>query len=61
VRTFDNSHIADEHHEHRYIGAEKQPPTTEIRPVNEAMIRAIDKIKDNWRMYVEEWKETMTR
>lgn len=59
VRTFDNSHIADEHHEHRYIGTEKQPPATEKGPVNEAMFRAIEKIKSDWRRYVEEWKETI--
>jgi hypothetical protein len=24
VRTFDNAHASDEHHEHRYVGSEKQ-------------------------------------
>jgi hypothetical protein len=26
VRTFDNAHAPDEHHEHRYVGSEKQAP-----------------------------------
>lgn len=26
VRTFDNAHDPSEHHEHRYVGGEKQPP-----------------------------------
>jgi hypothetical protein len=61
VRTFDNSHTAHEHHEHRYIGTEKQRPTTASGPVNKAMFRAIDSITRNWRGYVEEWKETVCR
>lgn len=30
VRTFDNAHDPTEHHEHRYIGSEKQPPTVRM-------------------------------
>ena len=60
VRTFDNAHTADEHHEHRYIGPDKQPPTVESGPVNEAMVRALDRIQRNWRAYVEEWKRTVS-
>jgi hypothetical protein len=26
VRTFDNAHAPEEHHEHRYVGSEKQAP-----------------------------------
>lgn len=59
VRTFDNAHIADEHHEHVYIGEAKQPPTITRGEVNEAMHRAIEKIEGNWRSYVDEWRRTI--
>lgn len=59
VRTFDNSHRADEHHEHRYIGEIKQPPTIEVGNVNAAMHDAMKKIHRNWRRYVWEWMRTV--
>jgi hypothetical protein len=58
VRTFDNAHDPQEHHEHRYIGFEKQPPTVTHGPVNEAMYVAELKLLDGWRDIVEEWEHT---
>jgi hypothetical protein len=37
MRTFDNAHAFEEHHEHRYVGAEKQDPIVRRGPINEAM------------------------
>jgi len=37
VRTFDNAHDPTEHHEHRYVGSEKQAPFVTHGPVNDAM------------------------
>lgn len=37
VRTFDNAHAPEEHHEHRYVGSEKQAPVVTHGPVNDAM------------------------
>lgn len=59
VRTFDNAHMAYEHHEHRYIGVEKQCPDMTTGDANEAMHRAISNIKRHWRDYVAEWKGTV--
>ena len=33
VRTFDNAHDPSEHHEHVYVGLEKQPPIVTYGPV----------------------------
>lgn len=37
VHTFDNAHGPSEHHEHVYVGVEKQSPTVTYGPVNDAM------------------------
>lgn len=58
IRLFDNAHAIAEHHEHRYIGNQKQPPTITYGDVNAAMAAAEDKIRANWQRYVEEWKGT---
>lgn len=58
VRTFDNAHSQQEHHEHRYIGAEKQPPTITHGSVNEAMHAAETKLTDTWRDIVRSWERT---
>jgi hypothetical protein len=55
VRTFDNAHDPQEHHEHRYVGSEKQPPIVTHGPVNEAMHAAELKLLDGWRDIVDEW------
>jgi hypothetical protein len=55
VRTFDNAHDPQEHHEHRYIGSEKQPPIVTHGPVNEAMHAAELRVLDGWRDIVDEW------
>lgn len=58
IRLFDNSHAVAEHHEHRYIGDQKQPPTITHGDVNTAFANAIAQLLANWRVYVEEWKGT---
>jgi hypothetical protein len=59
VRTYDNAHAVDEHHAHRYIGDQKQPPTVTAGDVNEAMTIAMADLLTNWRRYVEEWKREL--
>jgi hypothetical protein len=59
VRTFDNSHGVEEHHEHRYLGNEKQPPTVIHGSVNEAMGNALEKLLNEWPALVEEWEQTL--
>jgi hypothetical protein len=58
VRTFDNAHDPTEHHEHRYIGIEKQPPTVTHGPVNEAMHAVEVKLLEGWSDIVSEWEST---
>jgi hypothetical protein len=55
VRTFDNAHDPEEHHEHSYIGAEKQEPTVSYGPVNDAMHAAEIKLLEGWSDIVSEW------
>jgi hypothetical protein len=59
VRTYDNAHAVDEHHVHRYIGDQKQPPAVTTGDVNKAMAEAMGDLLTNWRRYVEEWKDTL--
>jgi hypothetical protein len=59
VRTFDNAHGINEHHEHRYVGDEKQEPTVTHGPVNEAMHAAEIKLVDGWSDIVSEWEATL--
>lgn len=56
IRLFDNSHGVDEHHEHRYIGDQKQPPTISRGSVDRAIAAAIARLVANWQGYVAEWK-----
>ena len=58
VRTFDNAHGAEEHHEHRYIGTEKQAPIVTSGSVNDVMSAAIDKLLNGWDKMVESWETT---
>lgn len=58
VRTFDNAHGPEEHHEHHYVGAEKQPPTVTHGPVNEAMHAAIATLRRSWADIVRNWEKT---
>jgi hypothetical protein len=58
VRTFDNAHAPKEHHEHPYVGSEKQPPTVTHGPINEAMRAAEVKLMDRWGDIVYEWERT---
>ena len=58
VRTFDNAHDSQEHHEHRYIGADKQPPIITHGPVNQAMNAALVKLNERWADMVAEWEQT---
>jgi hypothetical protein len=52
VRTFDNAHPPEEHHEHPYVGSEKHGP------VNEAMRAAEIKLLVGWGDIVYEWERT---
>lgn len=58
VRVFDNAHEPEEHHEHRYVGEEKQAPTVTRGPVNEAMHAAILACRESWADIVREWEST---
>jgi hypothetical protein len=58
VRTFDNAHDAEEHHEHRYVGSEKQPPAVTHGPVNDAMHTAELNLLRCWSDIVHEWENT---
>jgi hypothetical protein len=58
VRTFDNAHHPEEHHEHRYVGAEKQPPIVTRGPVNDAMHAVETKIRAGWSDIVRSWENT---
>jgi hypothetical protein len=59
ARTFDNAHDSQEHHEHRYIGSEKQPAAITHGPVNEAMHAAEVKLRLGWRDIVRSWENTL--
>jgi hypothetical protein len=56
LRTFDNAHAPEEHHEHRYIGSEKQEPIVTHGQVNDAMHAAELKLLRDWRDIVHEWE-----
>ncbi len=58
VRTFDNAHSPDEHHEHRYIGSNKQDPIVTHGPVNEAMHAAEVRLQEGWSDIVRSWEST---
>lgn len=58
VRTFDNAHAPEEHHEHRYVGAEKQTPVVTFGPINEAMRAAEVKLLGGWGDIVRSWENT---
>ncbi|HEX5853344.1 MAG TPA: hypothetical protein VFY36_09635 [Solirubrobacteraceae bacterium] len=58
VRTFDNAHVSDEHHEHCYVGSEKQPPIVTHGPSNEAMHAAEIKLLEGWSDIVRSWEST---
>jgi hypothetical protein len=55
VRTFDNAHDPSEHHEHVYVGQEKQSPIVTYGPVNDAMYAAELKLLRDWRDIVDGW------
>jgi hypothetical protein len=56
VRTFDNAHDPSVHHEHAYVGLEKQSPTVTYGPVNDAMYAAELKLLREWRDIVHGWE-----
>lgn len=56
VVVFDNTHAPDEHHEHRYVGDEKQPPAVTRGAVNDAMHAALLKLMREWRDIVASWE-----
>lgn len=58
VRTFDNAHTPEEHHEHAYVRDEKQTPAVAHGPVNDGMHAAEFKVRANWRDIVSDWEKT---
>jgi len=58
VRTFDNAHAPEEHHEHRYVGFEKQAPKITHGPVNDAMHAVEVKLRGGWSDIVRSWENT---
>jgi hypothetical protein len=58
ICTFDNAHDPTEHHEHRYIGTEKQAPTTFVGTANDAMAKAERELLSEWPSIVSEWEAT---
>ena len=58
VRTFDNAHDHEEHHEHRYIDSEKQEPVVTRGSVNDAMHAAEIKLVSGWGDIVHSWENT---
>lgn len=58
VRTFDNAHASHEHHEHRYVGSNKQPPIVTYGPTNDAMHAAEVKLLTGWSDIVRSWEST---
>jgi hypothetical protein len=58
VRTFDNAHASEEHHEHRYIGSEKQAPTVTHGSINDAMHAVEIKLSGGWSDIVRSWEST---
>jgi hypothetical protein len=58
VCTFDNAHAPDEHHEHRYVGSDKQPPVVSHGPPNDAMHAAEIKLLTSWSDIVRNWEST---
>lgn len=58
VRTFDNAHSPDEHHEHVYVRDEKQAPVITKGPINDAMTAAERKLVLEWADIVSEWEKT---
>ncbi len=58
VRTFDNTHVPEEHHEHRYVGSEKQAPVITHGPVNDAMHAVEIKLRRGWSDILRSWENT---
>jgi hypothetical protein len=58
VRTCDNAHATEEHHEHRYVGDKKQDPIITHGPVNDAMYAALVKLEGGWDDIVRSWEGT---
>jgi hypothetical protein len=57
VRTFDNAHDLEEHHEHRYCGTKKQDPVIRTNcTTNTAMADAIGALLKSWPAIVESWE-----
>ncbi len=58
VRTFDNAHAPEEHHEHRYLGPDKQAPIVTYGSPNDAMSSAELKLLTGWSDIVRNWEST---
>jgi hypothetical protein len=58
VRVYDNAHDPEVHHEHCYVGEEKQSPTVRHGPVNDAMHAAIVTCRRSWADIVRAWETT---
>jgi hypothetical protein len=58
IHLFDNAHAVDEHHEHRYVGACKQPPVVREGDANAAMAAALKTLFTAWRQILDDWEHT---
>lgn len=58
VRLFDNSHAPNEHHEHAYVGSEKQPPGIRRCTAEAAISEALLRLRIEWADIVARWDET---
>lgn len=58
IHLFDNAHGEAEHHEHAYIGFEKQPPMAIWHgDWREAMDGALVKLVAQWADILDDWKQ----
>jgi len=60
IHLFDNAHDESEHHEHRYIGFEKQQPPSAVwrGPWRAAMATAVVKLKVEWADILDDWERS---
>jgi hypothetical protein len=58
IRTFDNAHEVNEHHDHRYVGSERQQPIISYGPETIAMGSTMVTLREQWADIVNEWDKS---
>lgn len=58
VCTFDNAHNVREHHDHRYVGSERQEPIVTYGPETTAMAEVLLRLGSEWADMVSAWDRT---